>query len=247
MPFTTVAYYESQTATALANMAALADQHVTVAGDDIYVPELTKLMGYHFLGVDLTQARIDSPSLRGSMMIDVEGFDYLAEPASPPNWHDLFENPVSLVRSEALRAQMIEGTGPSAAWAIYWLGSGPITKAKGEIRTVRATSATTQVALNWTNCPLTFDQTLPSGEYAIVGLRGQSATAIACRLVIPGYQWRPGTIACDADADISTPRHRQGNAGIMGTFHHNEPPSVEFAAIAADAAQVVHLDLIKVS
>ncbi len=63
--FTTVAYSESQDSAALVNIAALADPHVRVNGDDVLVPRgLNFLLGWYFLGANFVQARIDSPTRR---------------------------------------------------------------------------------------------------------------------------------------------------------------------------------------
>lgn len=247
MPFTTVGYYESQDSAVLVNIAAIADPHVTVTGDNIYVPgELPFLAGFYFHGVNFTQGQIASPTLRRLANIDVEPADLAAEPGSPPAMHDLFSTPKGLTAGEAVTALMAEdAAGASAVQATVWFSSGPIAPATGEIFTVRATSATTLVANAWTNGALTFSQTLPVGTYDVVGMRAQSAGMKAARLVFTGYSWRPGCLGCDADGDLDAPAFRNGRAGIWGSFAHTTPPTVDFLSISADAAEVVHLDLIK--
>lgn len=248
MPFTLVAWTESQDSAVLVNIAALADPHVRVVADDIYVPALSFLSGYHFHGANFTQGQISSPSLRVQNLIDVEPADLAAEPGSPPAFHDLFENPIPLVASEAINTLMAEdAAGASRVTALVWFSSGPVTPVTGKIQTVRATGATTLGASVWTNCALTFSQTLPAGRYQVVGMRAQSAGAQAARLVVPGFSWRPGCIGCDADGDIDPPRLRYGRAGVWCEFDHDAPPTVDFLSVSADTAEVVHLDLIKIA
>lgn len=248
MPFSLVAYSESQDSAALVYIAAVADPHVTVSGDDIYVPELTQLSGFLFMGANFSQGQIESPSLKAQNLIDVEPGDGADEPASPSNFHDLFDAPVPLARSEALRTLMAEdGAGATRVSALLWLSDGPITPARGKIITVRATNGSTLVANAWTNGALTFSQTLPAGRYDIAGMRAESAGLRAARLVIPGFPWRPGVPGFDADGDLDVPRFRYGRAGVFGSFFHNEPPTVDFFSASADTSQVVWLDLIKVA
>jgi len=247
MPFTTVAFSESQDSAVLVNIAAVADPHVRVVGDDIYVPgALPNLAGYYFGGANFTQGQVSSPSLRTLANIDVEPADLADEPASPPAVHDLFASPKPLEGGEAINTLMAEdAAGASRVNAILWFSDGPIAPVTGDIFTVRATGATTLVANAWTNGALTFTQTLRRGTYQIVGMRAQSAGLRAARLVAPGETWRPGCLGCDADGDIENQVFRRGKAGVWATFSHDAPPTVDFFSASADTSEVVHLDLIK--
>jgi len=249
MPFTLVAFTESQDSAALTNIAAVADPHVRVSGDDIYVPmALPFLAGYYFCGANFTQGQVLSPSLRRTCNIDVDRADLADEPGSPPNVHDLFANPTPLEGGEAINTQMAEdAAGASRVNALLWFSNGPIAPVTGAMFTVRATSPTTLVANAWTNGALTFSQTLPRGTYQIVGMRAQSTGLRAARLVIPGFSWRPGVTGTDADSDIDAQVFRLGEAGVFGEFVHDAPPTVDFFSASADTAEVVHLDLIKIA
>jgi len=248
LPFTVVAFTESQDSATLTNIAALADPHVRVSGDDIYVPVALPFLGaWHFMGANFTQGQILSPSLRRLANLDVEPADLVDEPASPNALHDLFANPVPLEGGEALNTQMAEdAAGASRVTALIWFTSGGLTPVTGQIFTIRATNATTLTANAWTNGALTFSQTLPRGTYSIVGMRAQSAGLRAARLVIPGESWRPGCSGVDADSDIDAPCFRYGQIGAWGSFGHDAPPTVDFLSASADSSQVVHLDLIKI-
>lgn len=250
MPFTVIAYTESEDIATLAQLAAVADQHVTVSGDNITVPDgLAFLAGAYFSGVSITQGRIDSPSLRGLLFPDIEPLARTTggEPGTPPEFHDWFERPIPLVAGEVVRALAAEdGVGATRRYAFLWLSSGPIAPVAGNIFTVRVTNATTLTADAWTNGALTFDQTLPVGRYQLVGARFQGGGLIAFRMVFPGPNTRPGGLGCDADGDLDHPRFRRGMSGVWGDFRDNAPPTVDFFSNAADSSQVGHLDLIKV-
>jgi len=246
MPFTIAAYTESQDSAVLTNIAAVADTHLRVVGDDVYVPALNQLAGYYFCGANFTQGQVDSPSLRVQTLIDVEPADLVDEPGSPPAFHDLMGSPIPLKTGETIRALMAEdAAGASRVSALLWFSDGPIAPVTGKIQTLRATGSTTLTANAWTACPLTFSQTLPKGTFQVVGARFASAGARAGRLIQPGYDWRPGAIGCDADGDLNDPRFRYGRAGVWCTFDSDNPPQAEFFSASADTAEVVHLDLIQ--
>ncbi len=247
MTFTLVGWSESQDSAVLINIAALADDHVRVVVDDITVPELSNLAGYYFVGANFTQGQIRSPSLRDIFNIDAEPADVAAVPASPAAFHDLFENPIPLEATEGLRAQMAEdAAGASQVTALAWLSDGPVAPVTGEMRTILANGTTATAAFVWTNCALTFSQTIPAGSYQVVGMRVQGATAVAARLNFTGaFGWRPGVVAFDADGDLDVPRFRNGQAGVFGEFTNETPPSIDILTQGIDAAQTVHLDVIK--
>lgn len=247
MPFTLVAFVETQGGGTLLNIAGLADPHVRVSGDDIYIPdELPFLLGYYTVGVYMTAARFESPSLRRLANIDVCGYDTGAEPGSPPLMHPLLSNPKTLEGSEGFNLKATISPG-SYVVGLAWLSSGPVTKPTGEIFTVLATSSTTLTAYAWSNGALTFATTLPRGRYQVVGMRAKSTGLIAARLVFPGQAWRPGCIGNDADTDIEAQCFRAGEMGVWGEFDHDLPPTVDFLSVSADTAESVWLDLIKIA
>lgn len=250
MSHTLVGYYESQdTAGVLTRMAALVDQHITVQGDDILVPDFAPKLGYVFAsGSDITQAQISSPSLREKLLLDVAPLnDGADEPLYPLPFDNRLPNGIELVPSEGLRALVAEdAAGADAEYVFALLYDAIDALPPGEIITVRTTSATTLTANAWSLCVLTFSQQLEAGRYALVGMRMEGATAIAARAVLPGSGFRPGCIATDAIADVGEKLFRKGELGVWGEFEHTFPPQIEVLATGADTAQVVWLDLIKI-
>lgn len=248
MPFTLVAFYESQTAaTTLENVAAVADPHVRVEGDNIYVPiELPFLLAYYALSASLTQARLESPSLRRLSNIDIEPFDIATEPGTPPLLIDIHDVPKALEAREGLNLKVTTSAAALPVGLVF-LGSGPIAPVVGEVFTVKATASATLTAYAWTNGALTFEQTLPTGRYQVVGMRAKSAGLIAARLVFSGYGWRPGCIGHDAYNDVPNDVFRAGRLGVWGEFNHDVPPTVDFLSISADTTEEIWLDLIKIA
>lgn len=248
MPFTLVAFMESQAAGTLVNVAGLADPHVRVSGDDVWVPAaLPMLAAYEVLSAaDISAARIESPTLRTLTPIDVVPFDMAIEPESPPKVVYQGHSPKTVGGTEALNLKVTTGAiGYSAG--LMWLCDGALAPVAGEIFTVKCTADTTLTAYAWTNAALTFAQTLPSGRYQVVGMRAKSAGLIAARLVFPGYAWRPGCPGCDAYNDIECTEFRAGRMGVWGEFDHDVPPTIDFLSASADTSEEVWLDLIKIA
>jgi len=248
MAFTLVAWLESPGAfTSLDNIAGVADPHVRVSGDDIYVPrELPNLGACLFIGDNVTQAQITSPSLRRLANIDIEPIDDSTEPHSPPNLYNIFASPRPLDATEQLNAKVIKGAVDYAI-CLAWLASGPLAPVTGPIFTVRCTNTSTLTAYAWTNGALTFSQTLPTGRYQVVGMRATSTGLLAARLVFTAYSWRPGCVGHDAVSDLDNDVFRGGRLGVWGEFDHDTPPTVDFLSVSADTSQVVYLDLIKIA
>jgi len=272
MPFTLVGWHEDIDAATLNYIAALEDPHVTVSGDDIIVPPMNRLMGVFAIGPNMTQARVESPSLRRLALLDVAptmrqdvpgkhahtenlAASYTqnattadATSAEPADFfYDLFDRPIELDVSETIQAKVAEdAVGTSRCTVLVWLGDEIEPAPEGRLIVVRATASKTLTPYVWTNAALTFSQSLPAGRYAIVGFRAQSTNLIAARLVIPALWHRPGTVAVGSPYAPDVPRFRFGRAGNWGEFEHNLPPTVDFLAAAADTSQVVHLDLIQV-
>jgi hypothetical protein len=256
--FTIVAFAQSVDSAGVADpILAVLDQHIRVNGDDIFIPDLNQIVAA-MAGVETTTesfARLVSPSLRGLGRLQIEPYNTAGaaavEPASPPLVYDIAENPLALTPQEALNFEI--NSNPAAAqiqWCVVWLADGPIVPVTGKIFSVIATGATALVAVaatatGWTNVPLTFDEDLPRGRYAVVGMRARSAGMIAARLVTVGGRWRPGVPGCDAQSDQDHWRFRAGQFGVFAEFEDVDTPSVDCIAISADAAQDFVFDLIQ--
>lgn len=252
--FTTVAFFEDQDpAGAYVGVAAIADQHIQATGDELTVPELNHIVA--IMGgaeqVAANRMRLVSPTLRKASMYQVNPLNGATAgdvtPQSPPAIIDLRQTPLVVKKDEALECFLL--SNPAAAqmqWCIVWLSNGPIQPVKGDIFTVRGTSATALVAEAWTNVQMTLDEDLQPGRYQCVGFRGISAGGVAFRLVPRGGPWRPGSPGAILTNNLDSPLFRYGNMGVFCEFPHNILPSVDGLSILADAAQEFFLDLIQV-
>ena len=248
--FQTVAYRQAAAgvSTSLKALTPLPDPTVHIEGTVLYVGALNRLMMVYPLGVGMTQARLDAPSLRRVYLPDLNPIDTLAEPASPALGIINLEAPLALLRGEGLQ---VFAAGPSTPtndlWSIVNLCDVPILPVKGEIFTIRCTVTTATTANAWSNQELVFGQTLPVGRYQVVGAAIVSATGLAFRLVPIGGGSRAGGMAQDAVGDIVPRGQRYGGWGVWCEFDSHTPPSIDFLTIAAETPSGVFLDLIKVA
>ena len=249
--FTMGAFYESiDGAAADHNIAAVGDQSLTFAGDNLRVPSgLSNLVGYAALA-DATAyayAKIDSPSLRMMFPNYVTPREMGAIFVSPQQQTMFPRSPIPLVGDEDMQwINNSDAAGAIAEYGFVWFSDGPIAPVEGRIHTIRATSAITAVAGTWVNGALTFNEALPFGRYAIVGMRCHGPTTIAGRLVFVGGPWRPGVIAVGDKEPADHPLLRFGKMGVWGEFDSVAPPSVDIIG-SAGTAQIFHLDVIKLS
>lgn len=240
------AWSESQDSAVLTNISAIADPQLRVQGDDIIVPGLAQLGAVYFVGLNITQAQLVSPSIRRMWPLDVSPVDRATEPTVPTPFLNWFDRPLALQQGEAINALMAEdAAGAIRSTALAWFTDGPANPVTGDIFTIRATNTSTLVAFAWTNGALTLSQALPVGTYDLVGMRAEAAGLIAARAVFVGGGWRPGVIGYDAAGDFDWPIFRRGALGVLGTFDNLTPPSIDFLSVSADTSQTVWLDLIK--
>ena len=235
-------------AAAAADINAMPDLAVTVSGKFIRCPQqLAFLLGAACITIatTFTRARVESPQVRRLANYDILPVNRIATPEADPciSWQG--ENPLSLVPDEDISFNT--NTDHAAAIEIYgliWLGDGTLSPANGEIFTVRATAAITQVDGLWTAGALTFSQDLPAGTYDVVGMRVQAAGLVAARLAFVGGGFHPGVLAAITPAAQDVPQFRHGRMGVWGTFTHRNPPQIEVVGITS-SAQEVYIDLIK--
>lgn len=242
------AYAETQdTGGVLTNVAALADPSLTVSGDNIQVPDFgPMLLGAFGLSAGISRCQLQAPSLRRVINQEITAL-FPALKATTITYPFLFpQSPTPLDINEQLQALVAETTaGAELSTVLVWLCDKPIEPVAGDIYSIRVTAAQTLVAGQWTNGALVFDQVLPVGKYAVVGAVFTGATLQAFRFVFQSQANRPGGLGMAAVTGFTVPQFRQGALGVWGEFMSTNPPTVDFLATAADAAQTGVIDVIK--
>jgi hypothetical protein len=233
---------------------ALGDQTIRTQGDRSFIPAWPNLVALA-CGVGSGgqgNARIETPSLLANLGRFYVGAvngrnDGHVVADSPHKINDRRANPLPLKVGEGLLATIHSDTTAAARqWAVLFLSDGPIVPDVRPCFTMRGTGTTTVVALTWSNAPITFDENIPRGRYAIVGMRARGVSCIAARLVLPGLANRAGVLGCTAQTDLEHPMQRHGGLGVFGEWEDTDSFNVEFLCGAADTAQTVEIDFVKV-
>jgi hypothetical protein len=237
---------QSQDSAVLVPVTGLADQSILVQGNDLIVPDdLPLIVGLYALGPNLTRAQVTSPSIRRLWTQEIFKLDLSATPTDQLLYNDHSDNPIVLDTDEFLDANMAESAaGASRGTILVWLADLPPQPATGDIRSIRFTSTTAVVANLWSNIPIAFNDSLPAGQYSVVGCMVQSTNMQAFRIVPRGANYRPGFIGVPAKSQREHPLSRFGQMGEWCTFSHNVPPSLDILANGADAAFEGVMDLI---
>lgn len=250
--FSTIAHHESVDAAAAQNdlSPALGDAIVRTVGDRIYVPQLNQIVALA-AGVGSGgngTARIESPELLKLGRYFIQGVNGRNDGNVVPNAvalvDDLRSSPLVMVVGESYIATIHSDTTAAALqWVVAWFADAPVEPVNVPHFTTRLTAATALVSRTWTLCPFTFDENIPRGRYAIIGARAQSATCVAARMVVPGAQNRPGVLGVTAQADFGWEFFRHGGMGVFAEWEDTDAMQWEFLANAADAAEILYLDL----
>ena len=238
-----------QNANALTPINAIQDQAITTQGVDVRVPlDLPFIVAEACLYNDASGARaeVQSPSLRAMLNLDVEPIILGKIFGTIPESYVHADSPVPVVPNESLNFA-VQGAEAGAVihYGFVMLADGPLPYVKGNIYTVRATSAVALAVNTWVNGNLTFAQVLPAGSYKVVGMRARGANLAAARLVFPGSKYRPGVFAVNTVAQPDPLNQRYGYMGTFGQFDNTVPPTVDCLG-DTDATQFFDFDLIKV-
>lgn len=234
-------------------LAALRDPLLAISGDTLRVPSLSQIaMLAGGIGSGGTgQLTLVAPVLRGIgnfTIAPVNGnADADVEVDDPPKLVDLRDRLLQMKAGENATVEFNSNTTSAAwQWVLAMFTDGLQPAPAGEVRSLRFTNSDTLAAREWSNGDLTPVEELPSGDYAVIGMRAVSATLIAARCVPIGAGWRPGCLGGDVDNYEDHPMFRYGGLGEWFRFKHDEIPSVDFLADSADSDQDVILDVVKV-
>lgn len=207
-----------------------------------------KVLAAYFGAAGATRARFITATLRQTSTPWIRPIQLSIVPLDEPNIADYRMNPLTIKGLEELQLEGYQTTGGAAVVVgVACLAPGPIQPApQGDIITMRGTGTTTCVAGGWTQCAITWQDVLPAGKYAVVGLAGIAATGIAARLILEESFWRPGCVASGLVSSSNSDIFVKGGLGTWGYFTGNRMPNLEFLCNAADTAQEVYLDFVRV-
>ena len=245
-------YYASLAGNAaLTQLNALGDAVIAPAANGYLVPPIiNKVFRVAGVGGLLTRAQLNSASIRDYTPFDLAPVNSGAVISTPAVFQDFRRNPIPLSTNEELDAFILNtGAGPTKTMVAVWFCDVAPQPVSGRVFTVHWTCGTALAAADaWSISTPVFDNGLPSGTFAIVGGRVESATGQFYRyLPKGGNPYRPGSFCSQAVGGVVTDQDRYGGIGEWLRFTNTTPPLVEIFALAADATQAGYMDLIQVA
>lgn len=233
-------------------LTPVSDGFLAVAGNGFLPRTEMRVVAAYAAQANLLLARINAPSLLKVAYPYIRPINLFATVGAntDPNVQRLVSQPLHLRGTESVSVEGTFGGGVAAqGFALLWLCQQLEQVPAGEKVTVRYTTAAAAGlgATRWTSIgSASFDQALPPGQYAVVGLEHWSANGVAARLVFPGIAMRPGTLSMNQVGTRTNDIFYEGGLGVYGTFDSYAPPQVEVLANAADANHEVYFTLIRV-
>lgn len=245
----TLAYLNTAVADATeTDIAALSDGVVVIQNGHFLFQEDHALL-YAFAGcASLQRARIITPKFRQITTPFIRPINSGLQPQDVTPVADFRNYPLVVRGLEELQLNAIQNSGGAASFrAVLGIDWGRIPTPAGEIYTLRGTGATAATAAAWSQTVVTWQDTLPTGKYAIMGLQVISTTCVAGRLILENTYPRPGCIGAATALTRSNKMFERGELGVWGYFTTTRMPLVEILCSAADATQEIYMDIIRVA
>lgn len=216
------------------------------------LPVDMRLVAAYAVNTALMRARIVAPGLQRTAFPLIRPVSRSLPEQTNPKVMDIVSHPLGLAATENVSVEVLTNPPPSRAYALLWLCRKLTCVPPGEKFTLRFTSIQAVTANVWSSIgTVTLDQSLPSGQYAIVGFEHWSDNAVAARLLLPGSTMRPGTLSMAGGAGIFPAQNRtdplfyEGGLGVFGFFNSFAAPQCEVLATAADTAHEGYLTVIR--
>lgn len=200
-------------------------------------------------GLLLNKLRLVTPSFRQLSPPYIRPVNLALLPVSVTPVSSYLQKPLRLRALEEIQAMGVNSASTSGVYTAI-LAVSPNqseTMPVGDTFTIRGTGTTTAVVNTWTLAAMTWADTLPNGTYACVGLNAIGATIRAARLIFQNQVWRPGCVGNTLVSDNPSPVMRDPRLGVWGTFPGNSMPQIEILCGAADTAQEVYMDFIRIA
>ena len=255
MAFHLAAFSESiGTSVTNSQLSALTDDILNVSNGNFLPDKNLDLVFAASMGVDLTNSRIVSPSNRQItlpyILPQTEALN-ADQSAGYCKYQDLTYNPMLLRGLEEFGVEVSDtsASGTTITTTIIGVQEQFEPAPRGTCYTMRGTSTTTGSTTSWTTLSMTWADTLPEGNYTVVGLNVLSANPIAARLIFERQTWRPGCLCTTDEDNWNGPLffNPTGQLGAWGTFPAWNPPQVQVLSSAADTAYTAYLQFVRTS
>ena len=230
------------------DVPALSDDILSVQNNHFVLSQPLRLLAAAVMSTTLSRAKLASPSMRQIASPYVRPIILGATPGNNPNVWLLDHQQTWIQPYEEIQLQATSGlgTGNERFHGLIWLQDTLSPLPTGNVIPLRITSTTAAVANTWTTCTITFADTLPTGQYAMLLSEHQSATAIAHRWIVSNQVWRPGFLSFTTLGQRIPYAMSKGQFGVMGVFKSNDLPRLQVLCTGTDAAHEVYLDVVRI-
>lgn len=206
-----------------------------------------QIIGAYAGSATLLRARINSPTLRQFFPPKILPFNKALLPPNDPHMQDFRSQPLHIPGRQEIAVELTANPGTTeAAFAFLQLMDQFKQPPAGDIYTLRGVGATTLVVGAWTPVPITWDDSLPPGIYSVIGGAAYSAGGIAFRLILDNFFYRPGGIMGQTPDQRAPLWQYNGGMGEWGQFRSVSFPRVEILSSAADTAETIFLNVVRV-
>jgi hypothetical protein len=249
MPHHTFVFAGSPGTGANTQLPAVPDPIVPQDGAGNYLPQANLRLMMAWAGsAHLNRARLVSPPYRQIALPYIYPIDVSATPVNVPSYLDLSGNPMMIAAENPFGVDSTTtlASGTESATAVCNAYSQQVPAPMGDVYTLRATGTTTLAAYAWSQVTLTWDQPIIQGRYSVIGGDLFSAGAIAWRITMDNYFFRPGGLGITTIGNKSPEVQRVGGWGEWGQFDNTSLPRLEVFSSSADTAETMWLQVIKI-
>ena len=248
MTFHLIGWTESHDNTADTDLQPLVDDILLIQNGHYVLNADHDVIFASSFNADIVRTQINQPSIRQVSPRHIFPLMDGAEPIDSPNVDDMRANPFRL---RSLEEIVIENThdnvGSIQCTVIAGIRRGGSTPAPtGDIYRMRGTSATAAVANVWTTIAITWQDTLPKGVWAVVGLTVIAVVGRAARLIFEDQIERPGSLSTVLVANEPHPMFLNGGLGEWGRFESHRMPNVQVLNNTTTATHTAFLDFVRV-
>lgn len=241
-------YTASIDTTADSDVAAIVDSILSIQNSHFVLSQSMQLIAAAAMQATAGRAKLASPSMRQIASPWIRPIIAGATPGSNPNMWLLDQSPFTIPPYEEIQCQATgaQAMGSERFTACIWLQDVFRPCPVGNIIPVRFTSSTACVANVWTALTLSWGDTLPSGQYAMVLSEHHSAAGQAHRWIFPNQLYRPGFLSFTAGTQRHPYAISKGQFGLMGVFRSNDLPRFEALANGTDSTHVGYAHVVRV-
>lgn len=230
------------------DVTAVTDSILTIVNNHFLPQRNCELLFVGAASANMSRARIETPSVRQIARPFVRPVSGAVGWGYPQRIDIMGRNAVPLRATEEISFIAHQaGAAAEQVFGLIGLGFGAYTAPAGSVFTIRGTSTTAAGVRSWTQLAgVTWSDTLPAGQYAVVGMEHSSTTGICGRLIFEQQSLRPGCPSIQSVGTGVSDDFRNGGWGEWGRFNAYALPNIEVFCNAADASHEVYLDLVKV-